>query len=389
MTSRPLPSDQLAAARPASAAADAPGSTHAAAAIPVLRRWLLWCIVAVFLAVSVGGITRLTESGLSITEWKPVSGVLPPMSAAGWEAEFAKFKAIPQASATHAGITMTGFKWIYWWEWFHRIVARGVGLVFAVPFLWFLAKGRIPPQYRWRLAWLPVLTLGQGFLGWYMVQSGLTERTEVSAYRLAAHLTLALAILVVALWTREDLREDAAALARDDADADDRAAGSGAVSSAWRRGLLALTVLIGITIVSGAFVAGLRAGKVYNTFPLMGGALIPAGYAAVDGVLANAAENPIAAQFHHRVLAILTALLALFAAWRAGRAGPGELPISVVRAVQWLGAAVLVQVTVGIITLLYAVPVALGALHQFVGVLTLTAAVLAVHRARRPLEATV
>lgn len=329
-----------------------------------LRRWLLACIVAVFLAVSVGGITRLTESGLSITEWKPLSGVVPPSSAEVWQQEFEKFLQIPQASATHAGITLAEFKWIYWWEWFHRIVARTVGLVFAIPFLWYIAKGTIPPRYRLRLAWLPLLTLGQGVLGWYMVQSGLSERTEVSAYRLAAHLSLALAILVIAVWTREDLADRPA---------------SQSASDGWRRAAMGMAVLIGITIVSGAFVAGLRAGTMYNTFPLMGGELVPSGYGAVDGLVRNAAENPIAAQFHHRVLAIVTALLALWMAWRAGLS---DLPHGGRQAVQMVGAVVTLQVTVGIATLLMAVPVWLGALHQFVGVLTLTAAVLAVHRMR-------
>lgn len=329
-----------------------------------IRRWLMACIVAVFLAVSVGGITRLTESGLSITEWKPVSGVLPPMDAAGWEAELAKFQQIPQAQTTHAGITMSQFKWIYWWEWFHRIVARTVGLVFAIPFLWFLVKGKIPQGMRVRLAWLPFLTLCQGILGWYMVQSGLSVRTEVSAYRLAAHLSLALAILVIALWTWADLRPRAQA---------ERA------SAGWRAAALTIAVMIAVTIVSGAFVAGLRAGKVFNEFPLMAGQVVPPGYGAISGWLANAGENPVAAQFHHRVLAVLTGLVALFAAWRAGRSA---LPDAMTRALQWVGFAVLAQITVGIITLLYAVPVALGALHQFVGVLALTAAVLAVHATR-------
>lgn len=329
-----------------------------------VRRWLMACIVAVFLAVIVGGITRLTESGLSITEWKPVSGVFPPMSDAAWEVEFEKFKQIPQASATHAGITMSGFKWIYWWEWFHRIVARGVGLVFALPFVWFLAKGMIPRGMRLRLAWLPVLTLGQGVLGWYMVQSGLTARTEVSSYRLAAHLTLALAILVVALWTWADLRPREA---------------TPQAPAAWRTWGWVVTVMITVTIVSGAFVAGLRAGMIFNEFPLMGGRVVPLGYAQVDGLLANAAENPIAAQFHHRVLAILTGIVALALAWRAGAAPIGGESR---RALHLVGAIVTLQVAVGIVTLLTAVPVALGALHQFIGVLALTAAVLAVHALR-------
>lgn len=329
-----------------------------------LRRWLLACIVAVFLAVSVGGITRLTESGLSITEWKPVSGVLPPTTAAEWAVEFEKFQRIPQAQTTHAGMTISEFKWIFWWEWFHRIVARTVGLVFAIPFLWYLAKGMIPRGLRVRLAWLPFLTLCQGVLGWYMVSSGLSVRTEVSPYRLAAHLSLALAILVIALWTRADLtpREDGAP-----------------ASGGWRTTVHALTALIAITIVTGAFVAGLRAGKIFNEFPLMGGQVVPPGYLALPNWFRNALENPVAAQFHHRTLAIGVAIFALLAGWRARRAA---LSVAQRTAMHRLVLAVVVQVIVGIVTLLWAVPVALGALHQFTGVLLLTAAVLAVHAMR-------
>ncbi len=325
------------------------------------------CIIAVYLAVSIGGITRLAEAGLSITEWKPVSGIFPPRNEAGWNEEFAKFQQIPQASATHAGITMQGFKAIYWWEWFHRIAARGVGLVFALPFLYFLARGMIPPRFRLRLAWLPLLTVAQGALGWYMVSSGLSERTEVSAYRLAAHLALALAILVIALWTRAELAErDGAAIPT--------------APPAWRRAAMLLAGMIAVTIVTGAFVAGLRAGRMFNTFPLMGGQVVPPGYSQFGSWWTNAFENPIAAQFHHRILAVLTGIAALIAAWRAGSA---PLSPQAVRAFRIVGGVVLVQVALGITTLITAVPITLGVLHQFVGVVALTAVVLAVFELRR------
>lgn len=330
----------------------------------VLRRWLMWCIVAVYLAVMVGGITRLTESGLSITEWKPVSGVLPPMSDEGWDEAFAAFQRIPQAQTTHQGITLSNFKFIYWWEWFHRILARGVGLIFAIPYVVLLVRGAIPRPLRLRLAALPALTLAQGVLGWYMVQSGLAERSSVSAYRLAAHLTLALAILVVALWTWADLRPRAA---------EPRA------SPRWRSAVMAVTAMIALTVVSGAFVAGLRAGTIYNTFPLMGGEIVPPGYGTLSGWWTNAFENPIAAQFHHRVLAILTGTAALIVAWGAGRGGLGA---GATRAVQIVGVVALAQVVLGVATLLMAVPLVLGVLHQFVGVLALSVAVLAVHHVR-------
>lgn len=334
-----------------------------------LRRWLFASIIAVFLAVAVGGITRLTESGLSITEWKPVSGVLPPMNDIAWQAAFDEFQKIPQAQTTHRDITMSGFKLIFWWEWFHRIVARGVGLVFAIPYLLFMVQGRIPRSLRVRLTALPLLTLGQGVLGWYMVQSGLVERSSVSAYRLAAHLGLALGILAVAVWTYSELRP---AIARDEPPASDRA------PTAWRWALRGMTTLLGITLLSGAFVAGLRAGQIYNEFPLMGGQVVPPGYSQLGGWWVNAFENPAAAQFHHRVLAIVCTLIALILAWRVLRAPVSAL---VRRGVVALGAVVTVQLLLGIVTLLMAVPVALGALHQFTGVLALTAALIATQRA--------
>ena len=327
-----------------------------------LQRWLMACIVAVFLAVVVGGITRLTESGLSITEWKPVSGVLPPLSAAEWATAFESFQRIPQAETTHKGITLEGFKLIYWWEWFHRILARSVGLVFAIPFIVLLARGGIPERLHMRLTVLPLLTLAQGALGWYMVQSGLAERTSVSAYRLTAHLALALAILVVALWTLADLRP----VARE-----------ARPSARWRWAMGVVVVLLIVTLLSGGFVAGLRAGRIYNTFPLMGGSLVPMGYGQLAPWWRDAFENPAAAQFHHRLLAIGTGLLALLLALGARAAVLGA---EAARAVRLMGAIVLAQVTLGIVTLLFAVPIALGVAHQFTGVLALSAGVLALHR---------
>lgn len=331
-----------------------------------LRRWLFASIVAVFLAVAIGGITRLTESGLSITEWKPVSGALPPSSDAAWQLEFEKFLQIPQASTTHAGITLGTFKWIFWWEWFHRNVARTVGLVFAIPWLLFMLQGRIPRALRLRLTALPFLTLAQGALGWYMVQSGLVERSSVSAYRLTAHLGLALGILAVCVWTYSELRPPSP----------EREAR--ATPSTWRRAMLGMSALLGITVLSGGFVAGLRAGKIFNEFPLMGGQVVPVGYGQLSPWWTNAFENPVAAQFHHRTLAIVVTLLALSMTWRAGRAA---LSPSVVRAVQAFGAVVSVQLLLGVTTLLLAVPLPLGVLHQFMGVLALTAVLVATQRA--------
>ncbi len=333
-----------------------------------LRRWLLASIVAVFLAVAVGGITRLTESGLSITEWKPVSGALPPSSDAAWVIEFEKFGRIPQARATHAGIALGQFKWIYWWEWFHRNVARTVGLVFAIPWLVFMVQRRIPRPLRLRLTALPLLTLAQGALGWYMVQSGLVERISVSAYRLTAHLGLALGILAVCVWTFSELRERSAEERGDAVLTSDR----------WRLAILGATLLLGVTVLSGGFVAGLRAGTIFNEFPLMGGRVVPVGYASITPWWANAFENPAAAQFHHRILALTVTAFTLTLAWRA-RTTP--LPRLVQRAVFALAAVVAMQLALGVTTLLLAVPVPLGILHQFTGVLALTVALIATQRA--------
>lgn len=327
-----------------------------------VRRWLLASAVAVIATVVVGGATRLTESGLSITEWKPVAGVLPPMSDEAWNGAYQEYLRIPQAQTVHRGITLGEFKVIFWWEWLHRLVARLVGVVFAVPFVYFYLRRRIPSGYTARLAALPVLTLAQGALGWYMVKSGLAGRTSVSQYRLAAHLSLALAILAVAVWTYLELGPPV----------------SGAPASrAWRRWTMAATGLIAVTVLAGAFTAGLGAGKMYNTFPLMDGAVVPGGYASLSPWWINPFENPIAVQFDHRVLAILSAIVALTLAWRAGSSG---LPREAVRAVRVFGAVVLLQVALGVTTLLLVVPVPLGVLHQFVGSMALVAAVVAAQR---------
>ncbi|WP_396214401.1 COX15/CtaA family protein [Gemmatimonas sp.] len=334
----------------------------------VLRRWMLASIIAVFFAVAVGGITRLTESGLSITEWKPVSGALPPSGDAAWALELEKFQQIPQASATHAGITMAQFKWIYWWEWFHRNVARTVGLVFAIPWLLLMVQRRIPRQLQLRLTALPLLTLGQGALGWYMVKSGLVERISVSAYRLTAHLGLALGILAVAVWTYSELRERTAVEHDEGAQ----------TPRTWRAAVLSAATLLGITVLSGGFVAGLRGGKIFNEFPLMGGQVVPPGYGTLTPWWSNAFENPAAAQFHHRLLAMSVTAFVLILAWRAQKA---PLPQSVRRALFAFGAVVTVQLLLGVTTLLLAVPIPLGVLHQFTGVLALTAALVATQRA--------
>ena len=318
------------------------------------------------IALAVGGITRLTESGLAITEWRPVSGILPPLSSAEWDQAYQSYLRIPEAQTVHRGITLPEFRTLFWWEWVHRVLARLVGLVLALPFFFLLAKGRIRSGFRARLFLLPVLAAAQGALGWYMVKSGLSERTDVSAYRLTAHLGLALAIYVICVWTAQDLGQPASGPAR--------VPGRHRSCRAWLAGV-GLTL---VTMISGGFVAGLEGGKVFNTFPLMGGRIVPPGYRGDGGWWQNAFENPVAAQFHHRVLAIATALVLLWLGWAASRGGVTDRRRG---AALFLAGAVVAQVGLGITTLLLAVPVWLGVLHQLTGLAVLTAALVLAHRA--------
>ncbi len=332
---------------------------------PIIR-WLDATVVAVALAVVVGGITRLTHSGLSITTWNPVSGALPPLTDVDWATAFAGYLQIPEAQTVHKGITLGGFKALYWWEWTHRLIARGVGLVIALPYFWFLVRGRLPARHRVTLGALPLLVAAQGALGWFMVSSGLSERTDVSQYRLVAHLGLALVILVSALWIAASLRAE-------------RDGVSAAAASGWSRLTMGFAAWTFGVVLTGGFVAGLDGGFMYNTFPLMGGQVVPPGYWLQPGFLANAFENPAAAQFHHRVVAVLTVLFA-YALWVAARRRP--LAPSIVRAQGWVAVIATLQVALGIVTLLLGTPVVAAVLHQAVAVVLLGAVVLAAHAAR-------
>jgi len=326
-----------------------------------VRRWLGWSIAAVLLAVAIGGITRLTESGLSITEWQPVTGILPPLGADDWERAYQSYLLIPEARGVHLGITLPEFRVLFWWEWIHRVLARLVGLVLAVPYLVLLARGAIRRPLRWRLAALPILAGAQGALGWYMVRSGLEVGPSVSAYRLTAHLAMALLIFGVCAWTLLDLQPTE---------------GSAPASPPIRYGIAAALGLAAVTLLSGGFVAGLDAGHIYNTFPLMGGRVVPLAYRIPELGWRNPFENPVAAQFNHRVLAITTAAM-LGALWTVTRRQ------RVHAAHQALSAAlvlVVVQVALGIATLLLRVPVTIAVLHQVNGVLLLGGLITALHR---------
>ena len=314
--------------------------------------------ISVVATIVVGGATRLTESGLSITEWKPVTGVVPPMTAGAWQAAYEQYLQIPEARTVHAGITLAQFRNLYWWEWAHRLAGRLVGLVVALPFLVFWRRGWLRPSLFPRLLSLPLLVGAQGALGWYMVRSGLADRTSVSQYRLVAHLSLALLIFGIAVWT-------AAALGRSDPE-------RLRAPSPVRPVLLVLTAAVVLTMMSGGFVAGLDAGRIFNEFPLMGGQLVPAGYDAGTG-LRNPFENPIAAQFNHRVLAVLLAL----AIWGVWLLAERRWAANLHRWMRLAAAVVLLQVGLGIATLLLAVPVAVAVTHQLGAVALFTVFLLA------------
>jgi len=334
--------------------------------------WLVIVAAMVFVMVVIGGLTRLTESGLSITEWQPLTGALPPFSDADWQMLFAKYRQSPQFLKVFPDLTLAGFKQIFWLEYIHRLWGRLIGVVFLVPLVWFWVRGRIPRGYGPALVALFVLGGLQGLVGWLMVASGLVDRPSVSHYRLAIHLGLAIVLYAMLLWTALGLLRprDGLVLAR-------RHRG-------WAR--LAYT-LIALTIVVGALVAGLRAGLIYNSFPLMGGQLVPSDYWLPELGWINVFGNRAAVQFHHRLLATATLLAVAYLWWRL-RASVGA---GLRRAVGWMLAAVLLQYGLGIATILLfgrappplAEAVAIGTLHQAGAMILVTAALRFADAARR------
>lgn len=309
----------------------------------------------VIVTLVVGGVTRLTESGLSITQWQPITGVIPPLNEADWVAAFQQYLLIPEAQTVHLGISLEQFKVLYWWEWAHRLAARLAGLVIALPFFVLLVRRQLPRALVPRLLLLPILTAAQGALGWYMVSSGLSDRTDVSQYRLVAHLGLALVIYVIAVWTAMTLHVGSEA----------------GVPSARRGRAMALATLTFVTILSGGFVAGLDAGHIYNTFPLMGSGVVPEGYWQIEPAWRNWFENPAAVQFNHRVLAMVVLVAAAWW-WAGSRRSISDERES--RAWNLIALAVLAQVALGITTLVMRVPIPVAALHQLGAVALLTAA---------------
>jgi cytochrome c oxidase assembly protein subunit 15 len=327
--------------------------------------WLLGvCAMIVAMAV-IGAITRLTESGLSIMEWAPVTGVLPPLSEGEWTRLFALYQQTAEYQRVHAWMDLADFKRIFWWEWVHRFWGRLIGVVFAGGFLWFLVKGRLHRGLWPHLAALLALGGLQGLIGWIMVASGFGDRTDVSQYRLMLHLGMALAIYAYALWLAIRLVAPAPAPSPN--------------ARGLRRGLLAFAGLVAVTLLAGALVAGTNAGLVHNTFPLMGGQIVPSGYFRHDPLWRNAFETPAAAQFNHRFLAILTVLAAV-GLWLWAQRLP--LTHAAQRAFTYLALGAAVQVALGVWTLLAVVPVWLGALHQLGAILVLTLTVWALTRLR-------
>lgn len=328
-----------------------------------LARWLYFVAALIVAMVAVGGITRLTESGLSITQWKPISGIIPPLNDAQWAAEFASYQRIPEYQHINSGMTVDGFKEIFFWEYVHRLLGRVIGLAFALPLLWFAIRRQIPSGYGMRL--IALLALGglQGAIGWWMVTSGLSVRTDVSHIRLAVHLSAALLILGGIVWTALDLND----LARNPS-----------ARPARLRAIAAIAlILLSLQIVLGAFTAGLNAGYAFSSWPLMGDAFFPANVPMLEPAWRNTVDNPVVVQFVHRWFAFAAAVGLIWLAVIARRAG----------AVTAWGAVIVliaVQILLGIATLLTGVQIVVAVVHQVNAAILLIATVAAAHAIGRP-----
>lgn len=325
--------------------------------------WLFFGAAMIFAMVVIGGVTRLTESGLSIVRWEPVSGTLPPLSDTAWQEQFTRYQQSPQYQQVNQGMSLAEFKTIFWWEYIHRLWGRLIGIVFAVPMLVFWLRGAFDGALKQRVLVLFALGGIQGAIGWWMVASGLRDVPAVSAYRLATHLGMALVIYALTLWTAFGLVQPRASLPR---------------LVPEKRAATATLAAIALTVLAGAFVAGLDAGMIYNEFPFMGDGLVPPDYHHPGlSTLRNIFENHAAVQFHHRVLALLTTGLVISLCMGLWNRAP--------QARGWLLAllgAVIAQGGLGVLTLLHQVPVNLGAAHQAGAVILLTAAIGVCHRLR-------
>ncbi len=324
-----------------------------------VRKWLWLIAFLIFCMILIGGATRLTDSGLSITEWKPILGAVPPLNDLDWNVAFEKYKQIPEYKIQNSNMTLNEFKVIYWWEWGHRQFGRFIGLVFAVPFLFFAVTRRFDRKtFMWSLVLL-LLGAAQAGMGWFMVKSGLTVRTDVSQYRLAAHLGLAALIFALTTWT---------------------ALGAGfkrkfAVGGVHAYFSLLLLIFVLLQIVAGGFVAGLDAGMGYNTWPKMDGDYLPEGLLVMQPTWRNFFENTLTVQFVHRLLAYALLALAVIHAFWSFRASS-----------MMLAYAIFAQAAIGILTLLMNVPLPLALLHQGLAMLVLLIAVWNLHRQTQLIE---
>ena len=331
--------------------------------LAAVKGWLISVAALIAVMVLVGGATRLTESGLSIVEWKPVTGTLPPLDEAQWAQAFEGYKTIPQYRELNAGMSLSEFKTIFWWEWSHRLLGRVIGAVYLLPFLFFLWRGVLNAELKRRL-WL-IFGLGalQGAVGWWMVASGLSQRTEVSQYRLATHLVLALVIFSTIVWTLRRMTDRP----------------QPAATSRLKLTGLALLALTFVQLYFGALVAGLRAGRVYNTWPEIDGALIPSAARLwfEEPWWRNLFDNALTVQFEHRMTAYALLVLAILHAIDTVRSRAGA---AVIGGAWWLVAAIVLQATLGIFTLLRQVPIDLALAHQAIAIVVLTLAVLQTER---------
>ncbi|OHD01026.1 MAG: heme A synthase [Sphingopyxis sp. RIFCSPHIGHO2_01_FULL_65_24] len=339
-----------------------PVSTPAGPRPAALARWLWAVALLVILVVAVGGITRLTESGLSITEWKPVSGVLPPLNEAGWQEEFHKYQQIPEYKEINVGMSLAAFKAIFFWEWLHRVLGRLVGGAMLVPLIWFAARRAIPAGYGWRLFALTSLVGLQGAIGWWMVASGLEYRTDVSHFRLATHLLTALFLLAGLVWTARDLT----ALARDPSARPARLTGAA----------IAVIAILFVQLLLGAWVAGLNAGQVANTWPAMNDHFVPEGIDWSDGAWMALTNDPFLLHFLHRWWSWVAALALLWLARTLARRGATGLATMLV-------AVVAAQMMLGILTVLTGVSLWIAVLHQVTGAILVATAAAGLHRLGR------
>jgi len=328
-----------------------------------VRAWLIIVAALVVCTLMVGGATRLTESGLSIVEWKPVTGTIPPLTDAEWSKQFEAYKTIPQYREMNHGMSLAEFKTIFWWEWAHRLLGRLIGAVFLLPFLWFLWRGFLSSELKRRLWTIFVLGGAQGAVGWWMVASGLSGRVSVSQYRLAIHFMLAVLILSAIIWTLRRLQ------VRPPSVAPMRVKVTGRI----------LLALLFLQFYFGALVAGLRAGRVFNTWPLIDGAFIPSAARLFfeQPWWRNFFDNTLTVQFTHRMIAYALVALAIVHAIDAVRSRTGPAIIS---SALWIMATMIFQAVVGILTLLNQVPIDLGLAHQAVAIVVLTLALVHVER---------